>query len=347
VLALLALLLLVAHPRPVPPRPLAGEAPAMPAQCGEDGARCREQLIFSSGRRLSVYRNVPMSGSRAVTRALVVVHGTGRNPVSTFTGMMRAATEAGVLAHTLVLAPFFKTSEDSPSDRDATWTSGGWKVGDGAVEPSGLSSFAAMDEIVTSLADRSRFPNLTHITVVGHSAGGQFTQRYAAFGLAPGVVRGVGVNFVVANPSSYVYLDPARPEPDGGGFRTPSGGACPDYDTYKYGLAGRGGYPGRLTPEQARATYLSRRVTILNGGADTVQNGDMDTDCGAMLQGPNRAARGANFYRRIHGLYPNAPHDRIVVPGVDHDHYALFESPLALGALFGHGAASATASGIP
>jgi pimeloyl-ACP methyl ester carboxylesterase len=306
---------------------------ALPASCGGKGNRCQEQVALPGGSTLTVFRNVPLSGSATVTHALVVVHGAGRDPVATFTGMMTATAKAGVSDSTMVVAPWFKTNGDHPGKREASWTDDGWKQGDAAVRPAGLSSFTVMDDLLTTLASKSRFPKLNWITVVGHSAGGQFVQRYAVFGLASNRLPGVAFNYVAANPSSYVYFGPARPS--GTGFVIPTKGSCKDYDTYKYGMVGRQGYVAALTPQQALANYAGRRVTILNGGADTFDNGDLDTRCGAMLEGTNREVRGANYLDYMHQLAPGAAHDRIVVPGVDHNHYALFESPLAAPVLFG------------
>lgn len=192
-----------------------------------------------------------------------------------------------------------------------------------------------MDEILTMLADRQRFANLRRITVAGHSVGGQFAQRYAAFGLAPNQLRDVAVDYVVANPSSFMYFDAARPTSGGSGFAEPAAPKCADYDSYKYGMRGRTGYAARLTPEQALATYASRRVTAINGADDTVDNGNLDTDCQANLQGPNRLVRGERFHQRMRQLAPGAPHDRIVVPGVDHDKEALYASAPVIKVLFG------------
>jgi hypothetical protein len=314
---------------------VASHKPAMPPSCGSNGERCEQELTLSSGGKIATLANFALAGSPEVTHALIVVHGTGRNPESAFTSVLGGADKAGVTGSTLVVAPHFKASEDHPSRGEVAWSKDGWKQGDAAVSPKGgPSSFAVLDEILTMLASRQRFPQLRWITVVGHSAGAQFTQRYAAFGQAPDAVPGVTVNYVIGNSSSYVYFDDERPSAEGGGFSRPSGG-CPDYDEYKYGMRGRTGYAARLTPDQALATYASRRVTILNGGEDTFDNGDMDTDCAANLQGANRAVRGQRFFERIRQERPDAPHDRIVVPGVDHDKFGLFSSPLARGVLFG------------
>jgi pimeloyl-ACP methyl ester carboxylesterase len=307
---------------------------ALPSECGADGARCRQRIAFAPGYKMVAYGNYSFAGTPQVNHAIIVVHGTGRNAQGYFAGMMAAANKAGVAANTIVLAPFFQTAEDKPGQDEARWTSDAWKIGEGAQEPAGLSSFAAMDDLVTTLADKSRFPNITNITIIGHSAGAQFAQRYAAFGIAPNLARGVAVNYVVVNPSSYVYLDQARPSNNGTQFTAPAAASC-KYDDYKYGLSGRSGYVARLTREQVLMQYASRRITYVQGGSDTVQNGDMDTDCAANMQGPNRLARGANFFTRIRQLLPNAPQDRIVVPDVDHDHDAMFAAPAIRPVLFG------------
>lgn len=309
-------------------------ATELPASCSSQGAQCQQKIIFMPGWKITAFANFPFAGSAQVTHAMIVIHGTGRNAAGYFTGMMNAATKAGVSAHTMVLTPFFKTDQDKPAADEARWTSGGWKIGDAAEKPSGVSSFAVLDALLMTLADKSRFPNLSWVTLVGHSAGAQFAQRYAAFGLAPNVARGLSINFVVANPSSYLYFDQDRPGKNGSAFAVPSGAKC-EYNEYKYGMSGRTGYVAKLTPQQAFSQYAARRVTYLQGGADTVQNGDMDAGCEAMLEGPNRLTRGAYYFARVRQLAPSAPHDRIVVPNIAHDHDAMFEAPQAQPVLFG------------
>ena len=141
-----------------------------------------------------------------------MIHGDRRNPVSTLDGTAKAAQAAGADGHTLIVAPFFKTDSDHPTGGEAVWTSDGWKDGNDSVKPSGLSSFTVMDELLTRLADKSRFPNLTRITVVGHSAGAQYTNRYAAAGPAPSALGGVAVDYVVAT-RYFTLMHAAFPNP--------------------------------------------------------------------------------------------------------------------------------------
>lgn len=263
-----------------------------------------------------------LTANSTATRALVMVHGTNRNASDYYKYGLAAAKKAGVDKTTLVLAPWFKTKDDKPKIGEPVWTNDQWKEGGGK-----LSSFQVMDDLLALLADIKKFPALLHVVVAGHSAGGQYAQRYAAFGQPP-----TSTTFVVANPSSYCYFGPERPSTDGLHFTVPKT-KCTSYDAYKYGLNKRSGYVSRLSGDQALTQYLQRRVTVLNGGADTTHDGDLDVSCAANLQGPHRRARGEYF----HAHYPSPTHDRVVVPGVGHDAAKMFSSPLSWPALFGTG----------
>ncbi|KAL7473753.1 hypothetical protein ACHAXS_014224 [Conticribra weissflogii] len=81
-----------------------------------------------------------------------------------------------------------------------------------------ISSFAAIDVLLETLCDKRRFPNLDQIVVTGHSAGGQFVQRWGissdswCFGDERDMSAGTlpRVKLVPANPRSYAYLDGRR-----------------------------------------------------------------------------------------------------------------------------------------
>ena len=89
-----------------------------------------------------------------------------------------------------------------------------------------LSSFAVADRLLAELSDAKRFPNLRRIVLAGHSAGGQFVNRYVAVGRlgesGAGPARRLEYRFLVANPSSYLYLDGRRPVAGGDRFEVPA-----------------------------------------------------------------------------------------------------------------------------
>jgi hypothetical protein len=78
-----------------------------------------------------------------------------------------------------------------------------------------LSSFDILDQMLAILTDREIYPNMNKISILGHSAGGQMVQRYAITSLLAAAYDedeygDIDMQFVVANPSSYTYLDGRR-----------------------------------------------------------------------------------------------------------------------------------------
>jgi pimeloyl-ACP methyl ester carboxylesterase len=293
---------------------------------------CPDRISLESKSTLPYYGTYSLSHGAAVTRAVVVVHGINRNAQDYFGSIDRAVTNFDVSENTIIVAPRFQIEKDAErEDDDACWTDSGrnsWKDGGGAVAPVGLSSFNVMDEVLTALADKGRFPRLTRITLIGHSAGGQFTQRYAAAGRAPDTLRGVTIGYVIANPSSYLYLNSYRPT--GENLLE----SCPGYNDYKYGLERRNDYCRVLNDERIRQQYISRRVTYLLGSADVDQDDDLETVCAANVQGRTRFERGRLYYSAIRTFFPSAQHDMVIVPEVGHDHDAMFNSPQGKRAIF-------------
>jgi pimeloyl-ACP methyl ester carboxylesterase len=275
-----------------------------------------------------------------VTRAVLVIHGRLRNADVYWRSAQAAAAAAGpAAASTLMIVPQFLADIDIPA-RDLSadtlhWSLDGWMGGEPAHGPAALSSFDALDAIVARLSDKTRFPNLKEIVVAGHSGGAQVVQRYAVLNQAR-IPAGVGLRYVVANPSSYAYFDTLRPSP-GGGFAPYPIAACPGFNDWKYGLQDLPPYPPGVTAAALEARYVSRRVTYLLGQADTNPNHPaLDKTCMAEAQGPYRLARGRAYVAYLRGRHQQGLNQALVeVPGVGHDGDAMLTSPGGLAALFG------------
>lgn len=293
----------------------------------------------------------------AVTRFVVMMNGTLRNADVYFASTVAAANAAGAgPEHALIVAPQLLAVPDAEALRpDADipyWTPEGWKVGERTVHPEGgPSSYEILDAILSAARDRDRFPALRTVVVAGHSAGGQFVHRYIPFtrAHAPLEREGIAVRYVVSNPSSYLYFDDRRLDGDGALAPYPRE-RCADYNRYRYGLeqltdygaaavSAFGGADGALAREYGR-----RAVAYLLGEADSDPNSDsLDKSCGAMAQGATRLERGQRYFRYIQALLGPAvlaTHSLHIVPGVGHDHRAMFMSPAGLALLFGDGRAS-------
>lgn len=168
------------------------------------------------------------------TMALFIQHGAMRNADSYFCSFRRLMLEQEYrpFSDILVIAPDFNYKNDGgviPTDAfwNATKPWGDWRVGaesdpeccaNGFRTHGGktISSFEILDHMLGLLSDKNIYPNMNKISYTGHSAGGQMVQRYAIMshlttdhrkGLAVG---GSELEFIVANPSSYTYLNEQR-----------------------------------------------------------------------------------------------------------------------------------------
>ncbi|MBN8889785.1 MAG: hypothetical protein ABS99_10470 [Acetobacteraceae bacterium SCN 69-10] len=269
-----------------------------------------------------------------VTRAVIVMHGLARNADTYFAAGLAARQAAGPAgAATLVIAPRILGAQDvvelhAPADM-LRWRHGNWAGGAAATAPVPASSFAVFDAIIARLADRALFPALREIVVAGHSAGGQVVQRYAAVAPDnPALAReGIGLRYVVANPSTYVYFTPARPWPTA---------ACPGYNAWKYGFASRLPAYVQGDPASLERRYRGRDVTYLLGTLDTDPNHPaLDKSCAAEAEGPSRYTRGHAYFAALQADAGGPLAQRLFdVPGVGHNGHRMFTSPCGLAALF-------------
>ncbi len=313
------------------------EATPLPVPCLAANPLCRESVPIGVGFNLPVYRSHPIQdGDTSVVRAVIVVHGANRNPDYYFEMMVDVVQGADLMESTLVIAPHFQTTADAPASSEPAWTSGGWKRGDKSVSDHGagqrVSSYEAVDDVLTYLANGRLFSKLESVVVTGHSAGGQYTHRFAATSPAEVSHPNLRFRYIIANPSTFLYLGPERS--DGiGGFNLPDREACPNYNEWHYGFEDRNSYASRLTEEETRERFLGRDVVYLAGTADTGES-MLDMSCGAMLQGEHRYARALNIFDHMNAYFPDHGDQLFHVAGVAHSSRGVYQSLAGRDALF-------------
>src|SRR5262245_54277403 len=213
----------------------ASTVPSAPtAPCTTPTTACEQWVTLGGGPgRSMAYASFPLDKPNpAITRALIMVHGAGRNADHYFETAMAAAFLAGALDNTIVLAPRLIASPDKPEPNEIVWPNGrnSWRSGGVSPSNAGVTSFDFLDELLTKLANKKIFTNLTRIVVAGHSAGGQVATRYAMVNKLHDKL-GVQISYVVANPSSYAWPAATRPLPEGDANPT---------DAYKESLGDNG-----------------------------------------------------------------------------------------------------------
>jgi hypothetical protein len=303
---------------------------------------CTEWLTFNGGpSRSLLYRTYSLdTANPQITRALVMVHGAGRDADNYFRTAIAAAFLAGALDDTIVIAPRFASNasgcRDALAPNEVNWScnNDSWRSGGASISNNRLTSYDLTDQILLKLARKENFPNLKAIVVAGHSAGGQYVNRYEMANQVHDSL-GIPISYVVSNPSSYAYLDATRPSPEAAEFRPFNDSRnCTTFDRWPYGLQSRtGGYTAKETDEQLKKQLATRPTTYLLGEIDILPLGGFDGSCPAMSQGPTRLARGQAFGKYVNQKF-GAHHTVTVVPLCGHNARCMFTSEPALPLLF-------------
>jgi hypothetical protein len=292
--------------------------------------------------------------SQQIERVVIVIHGSSRDSHDYFEDVRAAAEAAGKAQQTLVIAPQFLEEEDVVAwslESTVLYWDGGWRQGDRSrntvanPRPARLSSFAVVDGIVDAVAAPGVLPNLEWIAITGHSAGGQFVNRFAAGSAAEDLHPDLSFRYAIANPSSYLYFTPERRVVGlPGAFALPTAeeiAACPSYDDYRYGLQDLNAYMAAAGASVVTDRYRSRAVEYLLGELDTGTE-DLSMTCAAMLQGERRLDRGTIYYAYLQHVFGTAilgRHRLRIVPSVGHSASGIYLSQPGRDALFGSVAA--------
>ncbi|CAB3843196.1 MULTISPECIES: hypothetical protein [Achromobacter] len=311
--------------------------------------------------KMPVYANRDLTKDdlRGIKQVLIVIHGVKRDADQYFeTAAALVAADPARAGDTLVLAPRFSGSIDSGFAGMAAWRKASWEDGQESVQAAGrpapVASFQVLDDLLRSLNDRKRLPSLTGLVLAGHSAGAQLVHRYAVLNNLDGALRrdGLTLRYVIANPSSYLYLTNERPRADGKGYAPYERGICPTYNQYKYGTDKLPAYARETDDATLFVRYAARDVVYLLGGADNnPEHRLLDKACGAEAQGATRLARGTGYVQYEHVLAARGGkpvtlrHTAFEVGGVGHDGKRMFGSICGVRALLGSDAqASRTAA---
>lgn len=267
-------------------------AAPLPAGPGKDVCPNGTEPITLFTYKPPTYRDGPL---------LVICHGVSRNAEDYRNYAITMAERFGAI----VIAPLFD-KERFPLER---YQRGGLVGADGRVRGSAEWTYAAIPRIVAHVRARESRPELPYY-LVGHSAGGQFLVRLAAF------LPGEAVRIVAANPGSHLF--PTRDQEFGYGF---------------------GGLPEDLSNDEVIRRYLAAPLTLYLGTGDIYPRPSFDDSPPAMKQGAHRLERGracfaaAEQLARARGWTFNWR--KVETPGIGHEAAAMFAAREAADAVFG------------
>ena len=273
-----------------------------------------------------------MKPNKKIKQLIVYIHGARRNGLDYYEWGEAAVKTANKDAETLLISPQFTSLKDledhNHDDTHLFWTNNNWRIGDESVSSKkrkmndAFSSFSLVDSMIIRACDPKLFPKLKKITIIGHSAGGQFVQRYAGMTPMPNILRGYKFRFIVMNSSSYLYFDDRRPvkKEDVLTFVKPDSTGCGDYNTYPKGFEKLNPYAAKIGIETIKQQFLARNIAFILGGSDVDMNDpSMDKTCSGNLQGRFRLERGQFYYAYLQLFSKKGKiHAVEVVPNVAH-----------------------------
>jgi cyanophycinase len=240
--------------------------------------------------RPATYQNGPL---------VIVMHGMNRNAET----YRDNAVPLGDRFKGLVVVPEF-SQEQFPDD---DYQKGG-VTRKGGPRAERNWSFTFIDDLVAAVRQREGKPELPYY-LIGHSAGGQFLNRLAAF--HPGGAQRI----IAANPGSLIF--PTR-----------------DW-SFHYGF---GNLPLHWSDDAWLKRYLAAPLTLYLGTEDILPK-NLDVSPEAMRQGATRIERGRACYAMAAALAKEKGwpfHWTLVeAPGVGHNSAAMFSHPQAEKAIFG------------
>jgi pimeloyl-ACP methyl ester carboxylesterase len=335
--------------------------------CTHAVTACERWITWAKGpARSMVYATHPLNArNTTITRALVMVHGAGRNADHYFETATAAGFLADALGNTIIIAPRFIAARDTAHANEVMWPEGGnsWRAGGVSPTNANLTAFDFLDEIVRKLADKKVFPNLKNIVIAGHSAGGQVATRYAMVNKVHDT-PGVSLSYVVANPSTYAWPVAERPLPTGNGDPkdadkealpkagnngeqvnlnftfgafTADTGRARNYNKWPAGLDALDSVPGYtkgMDVSKLRKQLVDRPTTYLLGQVDVLPLGGFDGSPTAMAQGPTRRARGEAFFKYVSEVWGAKYHKAIIVPECGHNDRCIYTTNIVFPVIF-------------
>lgn len=282
-----------------------------------------------------------------VIRLILAIHSSSYNPDTYLeNSLLLLGDDDKLNKETLIVAPAFYRKDKTNISDSVIWSVSPFWGSSRALyrgEKIKLSAYEILDDILTRIITSKHFKNLSEIIILGHSAGGQLVNRYAASNTIENTVaqeHHVSMRYLVMAPSSYVYLDGKRVKKYENNRFTFPFGANKKYNYWGYGLEHLYGYHKRhgITAETIRFQYQYRKVLYLVGERDTKAYA-LDKSSSAMREGENRLERLKIYYNYLKSYYGDEIaeyHSMAIIPNAGHSGRVLMSSKQGKKFILGH-----------
>lgn len=301
---------------------------------------CKATTNIGASGKIEFYRNYDLEiDNSSITKLVIISHGYHRNFGTAFARMAIVYGDPTASTSTLIIAPHFQADVDKPAAGFLYWAENGWASGNDSLDPNHISSYDVVDSLISQIATNGHFPNLREVILTGLSAGGQLTDRFAAGSRTEELFPQIHFRYIIASPSSYLYLDDERWTPGSNyDFSRPENPACA-YNSYRYGLDNRNRYMSQKSAEQIVSDFRARGIVLMVGDQDNAtaapsppipndpkDGADLDVSCSGELEGATRFERAQVFKAYLDFMFPEKEHPLVIGPGIAHQ-LRLYSTP--------------------
>ena len=285
------------------------------------------QIPYAANRDISIK-------SPQVERLIISIHSSSYDPdfyVDTIMGI--ASEHADMRGKLLIISPAFYRKDKTKLQDVVLWQTDPFWGNNRALyqgKEATWSAFEVLDYFIGDILSSGNFPNIKQIVILGHSAGGQFVNRYAASNTFMDRYT-IPVKFLVMAPSSYLYFSPKRAnDASRTHFETPYP-KKPAYNHWGYGVKKLYGFHKKydVTAEKMQKRYPLLKIRYLVGSEDVHLSNTLDMNAEAMLQGLNRKQRAITYYNHLQEHFGSniiQNQDLFIIDGVGHLAKDLIES---------------------
>jgi len=275
--------------------------------------------------------------NKKIKRLILAIHSSNYNADLYVNNTHKVATLLHKEKTSLILAPQFITKSLLSKKSDFLhWQTYPFLGSSRAIykgEKVRVSAFEVLDSLINKIIQSKQFENLKQVVLLGHSAGAQFVNRYAAYKGSNSY--SLPIRYIVMAPSSYLYFDKMRSKKGyKNKFEIPSVESV-KYNKWAFGLEKLYEVHRRNKVDGSKMieNYKSCEVIYLVGSKDNDPNdATLSKKYGAILQGAHRLQRAKTYYRYLQKFYTKEIMKKQhfhIIKGVGHSSKALISSSIA------------------
>lgn len=294
---------------------VSGENKIVEYPCLSASSDCINILDVSTG-TFQVFSSFHIDSSSDVRGAVITIHGNSRNADDYFEKMISIMGSQVSADEIMVLSPKFITSYEKTLDSDWYWNTTSWKWGMQSYTSAlgaSASSFQTIDSLLSKLSNKSLFPELSDIVIVGHSSGAAFVHMYS-YTKSKNLFKGLNIHFAVVNNQYFVHPGSTRLQPDGSVSTFED---CNNYDNWPYGLGNLNAYMQIIGRPVAKDNFIGNKVDYFIAQNDTETEG-ITAGCYHDILGSNRFEKTINYMTYMDIIFPENHHQHTIIPNLGH-----------------------------